>query len=143
MPNNFAAEEGRAFRFQVDPMPMLPGHITECRVLELKPPRRMVWSWEMVPASGRKALPAQTIEWELTPKNGGTLLRFTQRGTGGLPFIYRLMMSHGWKTMLNRWLPKVLGAFDRTTDGYTYRRLAKAPNRGHHKTTTLPPEFFT
>ncbi|HYD00338.1 MAG TPA: SRPBCC domain-containing protein [Phycisphaerales bacterium] len=147
MPNTFKPVEGHAFQFRVDPMPMLPGTTTNCRVLELVPPRRMVWSWEMEPAKGKKTLPPQVITWELTPKDGGTLLTFTQRSSGpgaGLPFLYRLMMSHGWKTMLKRWLPKVLDSFEQTADGrFAYRRLAKAPNRGHHGTKTLPPEFHT
>jgi uncharacterized protein YndB with AHSA1/START domain len=143
MPNTFEPVLGHEFQFRVDPMPMVPGHTTNCKVLEFDPPRRMVWSWAMVPAKGKsKALPPQIIEWTLVPKDGGTLLSLTQRGSANMPFIFRLMMSHGWKTMINRWLPVVIKAFERTLDGrFIYHRLEKAPNRGHHRTTTLPAEF--
>lgn len=142
MPNTFKPILGHEFQFRVDPMPMVPGHTTSCKVLELDPPRRMVWSWEMVPAPGKKGLPRQIIEWDLTPKNGGTQLVLTQRGSANLSLIFRVMMSHGWKTMINRWLPVVIGAFEKTPGGlFVYHRLAKAPNRGHHRSKTLPPEF--
>lgn len=143
MPNTFKPIKGHDFQFRVDPMPFLPNTVTNCRVLEIDPPRRMVWSWETPPRkAGKKALPTQIVEWTLTPKDGGTLLTLTQRGSASMPFIYRLMMSHGWGTMMTRWLTKVLTAFEHAKDGrYIYHRLAKAPNRGHHGTKTLPPEF--
>ncbi len=143
MPNTFKPILGHEFQFRVDPMPLVPGHTTNCKVLEFDPPRRMVWSWVMQPREGKKSYPPQTIEWTLTPHNGGTRLTLTQRGSSSLPFIFRLMMSHGWKTMLNRWLTKVIPAFERSSDGrFVYRRLSPAPNRGHHSAKTLPPEFF-
>lgn len=144
MPNTFKPILGHEFQFRVDPMPIVPGHTTHCKVLELDPPRRMVWSWTMQPSKNRKPYPTQIIEWTLTPREGGTHLAFTQRGSGTLPFIFRLMMSHGWKTMLNRWLPVVLTAFEppATPGGpFTYRRMEKAPNKGHHSAKTLPAEF--
>jgi uncharacterized protein YndB with AHSA1/START domain len=145
MPNTFKPVLGHEFRFQFDPMPMLPGNVVDCKVLELDPPRRMVWSWSTPVAPGKRRWPDQQIEWTLTPKGNGTLLILEQRRIGSEPppgFIFKLMMSHGWKTMLNRWLPKVIDATEPTPTGYAYRKLSKAPNRGHHGTKTLPPEFF-
>jgi uncharacterized protein YndB with AHSA1/START domain len=45
MPNNFEPVVGRKFRFQVDPMPgPYPGG-SECEVLEVDAPRRLVYKW--------------------------------------------------------------------------------------------------
>ncbi len=140
MPNNFVPEAGRRFEFRVDPMMGFPG-VVPCEVLEIEPPRRMVWSWGVPPRKGGVKRPPMRIEWLLTPKDGGTLLELRQWGTEVMPWFWRFSMSMGWGTMLKRWLPKVLDAFQKTPDGLVYHRLQKAPNRGHHKTRTVPPEF--
>jgi uncharacterized protein YndB with AHSA1/START domain len=140
MPNNFEPVAGRRFQFRIDPMMGFPG-VIDCEVLEIDPPRRMVWSWATKPRAGKTAHPALRIEWQLTPKGEGTLLELRQWGSEALPWFWRFSMSMGWGTMLKRWLPKVLGAFERTPGGFSYRRLERAPNRGHHKTRTVPAEF--
>ncbi|MGD9690108.1 MAG: SRPBCC domain-containing protein [Phycisphaerales bacterium] len=145
MPNNFPGDPrvGSRFQFRIDPMPMLPSHTTDCEIVEFDPPRRMVWTWKMVSTTGKRDLPAMRMEWLLTPERDGTRLTFTQSNIDALPFIYKLMMSFGWGTMMMRWLPMVLNAFEPTPDGARrYHRLAKPGNRGHHGTKTLPPEFF-
>jgi uncharacterized protein YndB with AHSA1/START domain len=142
MPNNFPAEPkvGDKFQFRIDPMGPLGGTI-ECEILEIEPPRRMVWSWVGCKASGAKMGP-QRIEWELTYADGRTTVRLAQSDTSKMPFIMRLMMAFGWGTMLKRWLPKVLASFVPAASGPRYQRLAKAPNSGHHKTKTVPASFF-
>ena len=142
MPNNFKAEVGHEFEFRVDPMPFISGAV-RCRVLELEPPRRMVWSWLNVCRAGKRQFPPMRIEWTLTPLDGGTLLELRQTGLEGQPWIFGLMMSMGWGTMLKRWLPRVSAQFERAGGGeLRYRRLDKPPNRGHHKTRTVPDTFF-
>lgn len=144
MPNDFKPELGHEFCFHVDPMPMLPGNVVRCKVLVFEPMQRMVWSWRMVSTKPGKSLPAQEIEWVLMPhEGGGTRLILTQRGAGAMPWLYRLMMSMGWGTMMKRWLPKVMEGFERSGGGgYFYRRLIKAPNRGHHGVKTVPEGYF-
>src|SRR6185437_4413393 len=44
MPNDFVAEVGHDFTLRTKPAPGFDG-IVRCRVLELDPPARMVWSW--------------------------------------------------------------------------------------------------
>ena len=44
MPNDFEPVVGRRFTFRTRPAPGFDG-IVRCEVLELDPPRRMVWSW--------------------------------------------------------------------------------------------------
>jgi len=142
MPNNFpkAPKVGDRFEFRIDPMGPLGGTI-ECEILELDPPRRMVWSWVGCKATGKKMGP-QRVEWELSTRDGGTHVRLVQSDVSKMPFIMRLMMAFGWGTMLKRWLPKVLGAFEREGAELRYRRLEKAPNRGHHGVKTVPAEFY-
>ena len=139
MPNNFPAtpKVGDRFQFRIDPMGPLGGTI-ECEILELDPPRRMVWSWTGCKASGQKMGP-QRIEWDLSASGNTTRLRLTQSDTALMPWIMRLMMAFGWGTMLKRWLPAVLAGF---TPAGGYTRLAKAPNRRHHGTKTVPESFF-
>ncbi|MEX2219819.1 MAG: SRPBCC domain-containing protein [Phycisphaerales bacterium] len=143
MPNDFAPEEGREFQFRVDPMLSFTG-LVQCRVLELDPPRRMVWSWVSTARPGKRQPPPMRLEWTLAEEAGGARLTLTQTGLEGQPFLYNIMMSMGWGTMLKRWLPRVLDAFQRSgesPDLWVYRRLEKAPNRGHHKTRTIPATF--
>lgn len=141
MPNNFEPVAGRAFEFRVDPNFAYSG-IVRCRVLEIDPPRRMLWSWETTTKKGN-SLPPMHIEWTLAAEGPSqTRLTLFQTGLEHQPRIYNLMMAFGWGTMLKRWLPKVIDAFETSpTGGYRYRRLDKAPNRGQHTTKTLPPEF--
>lgn len=149
MPNNFVAEAGREFEFRVDSMGPIGG-VAKCRVLELEPPddpgatrARMVWSWTQMPPSASSGPPRREmrIEWSLEAHEGGTRLSFTQSGLELLPWLYRKMMTFGWGTMLKRWLPVVCKQFEQTPDGWRYRRMDKPPNRGHHKTTTVPAHF--
>jgi uncharacterized protein YndB with AHSA1/START domain len=144
MPNNFfVAEQGRRFQFRVDPMPLFKTNVTDCQIIEFDPPRRMVWSWKIVTPEHKKPLPTMRIEWTLTPEDGGTRLTLRQTQMEGLPWIFGLMMSFGWGTMLKRWLPPVIAAFDKDALGrFRYQRLAKPLNRGHHGVKTVPPEFF-
>lgn len=149
MPNNFVPRAGAEFQFRVDPMGPIGGTV-DCRVVEFEPPQpdsagapgpaRMTWTWRQQ-GPGRIADGEMRIQWVLEPHEGGTRLTFVQTGLEALPLIFRTMMVFGWGTMLKRWLPAVLEAFERTPGGLVYHRIAKAPNRGHHKTKTVPPEF--
>ena len=104
MPNDFKAELGHKFRFQCDPMPGSSG-VTYCEVLELDPPRWMVWSWQI--ETKRGLLPPMRIEWTLEPDGDGTVLTLIHRYEPGTPRWVRLSMGFGWGTMLKRWIPKV------------------------------------
>jgi len=140
MPNNFPANAkvGDRFQFRIDPMGPLGGTV-ECEILELEAPTRMVWSWTGCKASGKKMGP-QRVEWQLTARGASTHLRLTQSDVGKMPFLMRLMMSFGWGTMVKKWLPRVLEGFE--PGSLRYQRLEKAPNSGHHKTKTVPGEFY-
>ncbi|CAN5414955.1 hypothetical protein BH09SUM1_BH09SUM1_30070 [soil metagenome] len=141
MPNNFPAAPrvGDKFQFRFDPMgPM--GGVIECEILELDPPRRMVWCWTGCKSDGKK-MSTQRIEWTLTPRDGGTHVRLVQSDTGLMPFVMRFMMAFGWGTMLKRWLPRVAASFEQKDGAIVYRRMSNPPNKGHHRVTTVPDDF--
>jgi len=64
---------GHRFRMKTDHL-STTGWI-EAEVLELEPPRRMVWSW-----SGVDGNPPSRVTFELTPEDGGTRLRLHHAG---------------------------------------------------------------
>lgn len=105
MPNNFRAEVGHVFRFHVDPMPGFSG-ISECRVLEVEPPARLVYTWLPLPkVPDASPPPPMTLTWTLTPEGSGTRLTLHQTGVEILNWWWRTSMSMGWSRMLEKLLP--------------------------------------
>jgi uncharacterized protein YndB with AHSA1/START domain len=102
MPNDFEPVLGHWFTFRTEPAPGFDG-IVRCQVLELDPPRRMVWSWAGGPID-------TTVTFTLAPApGGGTRLRLRQTGFTGLAGqLTRRILSSGWPGMLRRKLPAVL-----------------------------------
>ena len=109
MPNNFEPVVGRKFRFHVDPMPgPYPGG-SECEVLEVEAPRRLVYSWSCTRKDQSKAHPPATVvTWTLTAEPGGTRLVLEHSGLEHETFFLRFSMNMGWKRMIAKLLPKVL-----------------------------------
>ena len=107
-PNDFRAERGHEFRFQIDPQGPHSG-IMACKVLEIDPPRRMVWSWVNIPKrQGAMPPPAMRITWTVEAHPGGTRLVLFQEGLESMSFLGRIMMRFGWGTMVNRWIPRII-----------------------------------
>jgi uncharacterized protein YndB with AHSA1/START domain len=97
MPNNFEPCLGHKFRFQSKPMPGWRGFV-ECEVLEIDPPKRLVYSW-----LGDRDWQAPTlVSWTLKPIDGGTMLRLEHTGFQD-PWGQEVhsMFSQGWKKMLS------------------------------------------
>lgn len=61
----------------------------DAEVLELHPPRRMVWAWSV-----NDAVPPTTVTFELTPEDEGTRLKLTHVGEID-PFVGGLLRD-GW-----------------------------------------------
>ena len=121
MPNDFKPVIGHKFVFQVDPMPGCH-EITECEVLEVEPPRRLVYTWTPVlKKEGSVRPPPSRVSWVLAPESGGTRLTFDHTGlTQAYPWWQRFMLRFGWGTMVKRWIPKCaanVGADGRFTPG--------------------------
>jgi uncharacterized protein YndB with AHSA1/START domain len=104
MDNDFQPRLGAKFQFKAEPMPGWDGTV-QCEVLELQPPKRMVWSWK-----GGAKNPMTRVEWTLTPTKGGTRLRLEHSGLTGLKgFLMYVFMNNGWGTrMLRGSLPELL-----------------------------------
>lgn len=107
MPNDFEPRLGHKFRFNSKPMPGWRGFV-ECEVLEIDPPKRLVYSW-----LGDSDWQAPTIvRWTLEPIDGGTLLRLEHTGfqdPWGQEVIS--MFSRGWKKMLAEKIVEVIKEF--------------------------------
>ena len=107
-PNTHQPVVGHKFQFRCDPGACGSG-VTECEVLEVNAPRRLVWSWVHVPAKPDKPRPApMTISWTLVPKDQGTLLILEHTGAQNIGWITRNMMRLGWGVMMKRLVPRVL-----------------------------------
>jgi uncharacterized protein YndB with AHSA1/START domain len=74
MESDYEARPGKAFTFRCPPGPGIRGYV-ECRVLELVPMRRIVWSW-LATDVGEPTI----VTFELEPVPDGTKLTLTHRG---------------------------------------------------------------
>jgi uncharacterized protein YndB with AHSA1/START domain len=96
MPNDFKPVLGHRFTFRTRPAPGFDG-IVRCEVLELDPPRRMVWSW-----TGGNI--DTTVTWTLDQtSDGGTTLRMHQVGFHGLGAqLTRRILAGGYPRILGQ-----------------------------------------
>src|SRR4051812_49148499 len=95
----YHARPGGEYRIEI-----IPGHVASGKFVELDPPRRLVytWGWEAKPGEPPNAVPpgSSTIEVELEPSAGGTLVRFVHRD---LPSDDSAgSHAHGWDHYLPR-----------------------------------------
>ncbi len=101
MDNDFAPQVGHRFRLTGVAMPGWRGW-AECQILELSPPRRMVWAWW---ANDNQH--ETRVTFELLPEGGATRLVLTHRGDE-TPDIIDLL-NGGW--------PGKLPALEQYLDG--------------------------
>lgn len=92
MDSDFEPEVGRAFTFRCPPGPGIRGYV-ECRLLELEPMRRIVWSWLGTDEGEPTTV---TIEFEAVP--GGT--RMTLRHRGAVAPDAEERTANGWAIKL-------------------------------------------
>ncbi len=100
MKNDFEPTVGRKFQFRAKPVMGWSG-VVDCEVLELEPPRRMVWRW-------RSDQIDTTVTITLDRVDGGTRLRLVQDGFRGLRGMFVSWMMRGWKRILGKQLRLVL-----------------------------------
>ena len=102
MPNDFRPAVGRRFTFRTRPAPGFDG-IVRCEVLELDPPKRMVWSW-----AGGQIDTTVTFTLEETAATQ-TRLRLHQVGFHGLGAqLTRRILAGGYPRILGQRLPAYL-----------------------------------
>jgi uncharacterized protein YndB with AHSA1/START domain len=135
MPNNFEPKVGKRFRFHVDPSWWFSG-VTECEVLEVNPPTKLVYTWEILPrkAGAPRHVPMR-LTWTLAPEAGGTRLTLVQEGIEHIGWWYRKAMGMGWGRMLHTLLPKVVA---NVRDG---RFVAGAITRRDYGVKTVPEGY--
>ena len=134
MPNNFEPIVGRTFQFRVDPMLSFTG-VVDCTVLEVDPPRRLVYNW-VSHMKGRIAHEPMTLVWTLDELEQGTRLTLEQSGLEHLSLWWRFSMKMGWRRMLQTLLPKVLANVD---EQGVFRTGAIA--RRDFGTSSVPEDF--
>ncbi len=122
MPNDFKPVVGHRFTFRARPFPALGFDGTvRCQVLELDPPRRMVWSW----AGGSIDT---TVTFTLGQAGAGTRLRMHQVGFDGLGGqLTRRILAGGYPRILGQRLPAYLG---QTTGPYATSAPAQCARSG-------------
>jgi uncharacterized protein YndB with AHSA1/START domain len=98
MKNDFQPVVGHKFNFRAQPMPQWNG-VTDCEVLEVEPPRRLVYTWN---ASGEEAVNGTktVVTWTLTPTAKGMVLRMEQAGFRPEDEGFYQGAQYGWKKML-------------------------------------------
>ncbi len=107
-PNNHEPVVGHTFQFMCDPN-IFCDSVTECEVVEADAPRRLVWSWVVVPRKpDRPQSKPMTITWTLIPKDEGTTLILEHSGAENISWLTRNMMRVGWGFMMKRLIPRVL-----------------------------------
>jgi uncharacterized protein YndB with AHSA1/START domain len=92
----FDLRPGGEYRVEV-----IPGNTASGEFVEIDPPRRLVYTWGWEEGSRSLILPGTTtIEFELVPNGGGTLLRFRH---SDLPTRESAdAHAHGWDHYLSR-----------------------------------------
>jgi uncharacterized protein YndB with AHSA1/START domain len=102
MPNDFEPTPGHHFTLRTKPAPGFDG-IVRCEVLEIEPPKRMVWSW----AGGQIDT---TVTFTLEPEGqAATRFRMHQTGFHGLGGqLTRRILAGGYPRILGKLLPAYL-----------------------------------
>ncbi|MBV4360440.1 SRPBCC family protein [Pinibacter aurantiacus] len=96
MPNDFKPIVGHEFSFRIKPIPSLNlDGIFNCKVLELVPFKKLIYSWKGGPGDGSITL--DTIcEWTLESYGSGTKLHIKQTGFNEANFAIATAMTDGW-----------------------------------------------
>jgi uncharacterized protein YndB with AHSA1/START domain len=90
--NNFVPELGREFQFKNEPVGGWDG-VIDCKVLALDPLRRLTYSWR---AFGHES----TVEFTLSPTDGGTRLRMEHSGFRANQEAAYQGAQHGWRRFI-------------------------------------------
>jgi uncharacterized protein YndB with AHSA1/START domain len=135
-PNNHMPVVGHKFEFRTDPN--FCGSVTECEVLEVDPPRRLVWRWVHLYKDPNRPKPEpMTITWTLVPRDNGTLLILEQSGAENISWLLRNMMRIGWGFMMKKMIPRIL---ERVAAG-KFTPGAIPMNKRYYTCKTVPDKY--
>lgn len=103
MKNDFQPIVDHEFQFRTGPLPQFDfDGIVYCKVLEIVPNKKLVYSWKGGPKPG-KLIMDSVVEWTLTEKDNGTELKLVHSGFKNidkLP-IYQAM-NKGWQENMQK-----------------------------------------
>ena len=98
MPNNFKPIPGNEFQFTTKPIPSLDlDGIFHCKVLELVPFQKLIYSWKGGTGDGVFTLDT-IVEWTLEKQGNGTKLYLRQSGFKDANLSTLTAMTQGWNT---------------------------------------------
>jgi uncharacterized protein YndB with AHSA1/START domain len=102
MPNNFEPILGREFEFRIKPIPSLDlDGIMYCKVLEIVPFQKLVYSWKAGPGNDVVTLDT-VVEWTLEKYGNGTKLLLKQSGFKKANFDIFTGMTDGWEKNIQK-----------------------------------------
>ncbi|HEV7230006.1 MAG TPA: SRPBCC domain-containing protein [Bacteroidia bacterium] len=102
MPNNFKPILGHEFQFNAKPIPSLDLDGTfQCKVLELVPTQKLVYTWKGGPGNGVFTLDT-IVEWTLVKHGKGTKLLLRQTGFKDSNFSIFTAMNGGWQSNVQK-----------------------------------------
>jgi uncharacterized protein YndB with AHSA1/START domain len=110
MQNDFQPKVGHCFNFRGKPIPNLWNGVTDCEVLEIEQPARLVYSWNASAEQAKDGLKT-IITWTLTPDGSGTRVRMEQAG-------FRAQDEAGFQGMGSGW-PRILAGLERVASELT------------------------
>jgi len=101
MQNDFEPRLGHRFNFRARPIPNMWNGVTDCEVLAIDEPRRLVYSWN---ASGEEAEGGlkTIVTWTITPVDGGAHVRMEQAGFRPQDEAGYQAMGGGWPRIVER-----------------------------------------
>jgi uncharacterized protein YndB with AHSA1/START domain len=103
--NDFKAVVGHRFQFRAEPVVPRWNGIVDCEVLVVEPMQRLSYSWGV----GETESGMQwTVDWTLTPAEGGTHLRMEQSGFKPEQQANFQGAKYGWQKFFGN-LERVMG----------------------------------
>jgi uncharacterized protein YndB with AHSA1/START domain len=115
MPNNFEPVQGFEFQFTIKPVPSLNlDGIFQCKVLEIIPAQKLVYSWKGGPGNGHFTLDT-IVEWTLEKHGAGTKLLLKQSGFNENNLSIFASMTTGW----NSNIVKMINHLNAKNNGHT------------------------
>jgi uncharacterized protein YndB with AHSA1/START domain len=108
MPNNFEPILGHEFEFRTKPIPSLElDGIMHCKVLEIVPSRKLVYSWKA--GSGNGVISLDTVvEWTLEKHGNGTKLLLKHSGFKETNVDIFIGMTEGWEKNIQKMIGHML-----------------------------------
>lgn len=104
MPNNFKAVLGHEFEFRTNPIPSLElNGIFYCKVLELVPLKKLIYSWKGGPNDGITTLDT-IVEWTLEERGNETILTLKHTGFKEENYAILMGMTDGWHKNIQKML---------------------------------------